>query len=1184
MKLLKFISLICFFMLSTFFSSKAQWVQTNGVFGGVANCFYANDTVAFVGLPGAGIYRRNIAASKWTSSATNLGNTYVNCLFQKDSLIYAGTNGGLFASSDNGRTWKSKNGGFPFIVGISDIGSSGSSLFATSTNNKMYRSLDGGNTWTALGISYIFRRVRGNQNYVFAATSSGVLVSSNNGTTWALSNTGLTNTSIWCMAVTDTAIYVGTNGSGTFKSVNNGASWTAVGNAGKTIYEVVMKSGAVYAAAIYGGGVSKTVDGGATWTTFNTGLPNLTVTCLGVFKNTLLTSSYSSTITSSPLASANWTSYGTGLIATGINEVTGNGNSIYAATKDYGVWKSTDNGANWTNITGKVAQSYITSVLFYNNYLFIGTVYDPYIHRTANEGTTWQQLTGGGTTYTSYSNLYAYNGALFVHRDRIILKSSDNGTSWSLANAGMPDAYVSAFTGTSQALFAGTNTSWLGTRGGGVFKSTDNGTNWTACNTGYPVSTDVWSLASKDSIIIAGTSGGIIRSSNNGTTWTTVYNSEAYSLYFLGSVVFAGGKYGNVWISLDYGQSWQVFKNTLPSVEITSFCSNSTHVFAATDGGGVYKLPISQIPVPTVASITTYAASSLTSYSAYTGGNITNNGSAFVTAKGVCYGTSPNPTIAGNKTNDGTGSDSFGSSLSGLKANTTYYVRAYATNMVGTVYGNEISFTTTIPALATLTTTEILDLMPTTASSGGYISNDGTALISERGVCWSTTPSPTVADAKTSNGTGIGSFSSALTGLTQATTYYVRAYAINAAGTAYGDEISFTTPVPSLPTLTTTAVSAIAPTKANSGGNISSDGYLSVTARGVCWSTSSAPTIANNITTNGTGLGGFTSSLTGLTPSTVYYVRAYATNSLGTAYGDEVSFTSAAPALATISFTSVTTIRYNSAIGNANITNDGGSPITARGICYGTVALPTIADNITSNGTGTGTFAATLGLSPGTTYYARVYATNGVGTVYSAQRTFTTPLSSMGVLTTAPISGITATDALSGGDITDDGGSPVTARGVCWSTASSPTISNNKTIDGTGTGSFVSAITGLNQNAVYYVRAYVTNSAGTAYGNQLTFTASSLTVLSNASLKNNISIYPNPVKGAVHLDINSLNAASVEIRILNFNSSMVYLRKINNFKGDAQELLDLSFLEKGVYSIQVATDGEIFTDKLIVAE
>lgn len=126
-------------------------------------------------------------------------------------------------------------------------------------------------------------------------------------------------------------------------------------------------------------------------------------------------------------------------------------------------------------------------------------------------------------------------------------------------------------------------------------------------------------------------------------------------------------------------------------------------------------------------------------------------------------------------------------------------------------------------------------------------------------------------------------------------TYTYRVYSYNAIGnsTNYSNEFTISIPIPiTLPTVTTSTVTSIMPTTANSGGNITSDGGASVTARGVVWSTSQNPTVAlSTKTTDGTGTGAFTSNITGLSPNTQYYIRAYATNSAGTTYGNEISFT-----------------------------------------------------------------------------------------------------------------------------------------------------------------------------------------------------------------------------------------------------------------------------------------------------
>ena len=162
-----------------------------------------------------------------------------------------------------------------------------------------------------------------------------------------------------------------------------------------------------------------------------------------------------------------------------------------------------------------------------------------------------------------------------------------------------------------------------------------------------------------------------------------------------------------------------------------------------------------------------------------------------------------------------------------------------------------------------MTTTAITNITETTADSGGNVTDDGGDTVTARGVCWSTSESPTTADSKTTDGTGTGEFTSSITGLTAGTTYYVRAYATNAVGTSYGSQVSFT--ADSAPTVTTTAITNITETTADSGGNVTDDGGDTVTARGVCWSTSESPTTADSKTTDGTGTGEFTSSITGLT-------------------------------------------------------------------------------------------------------------------------------------------------------------------------------------------------------------------------------------------------------------------------------------------------------------------------------
>lgn len=293
-----------------------------------------------------------------------------------------------------------------------------------------------------------------------------------------------------------------------------------------------------------------------------------------------------------------------------------------------------------------------------------------------------------------------------------------------------------------------------------------------------------------------------------------------------------------------------------------------------------------------------------------------------------------------------------------------------------------------------------------------------------------------------------------------------------------------------IPVVTTTAVSGVTTTSAVSGGNVTDDGGADVTARGVCWGTSANPTVSGSKTTDGTGTGSFSSNLTGLTPGTKYYVRAYATNSVGTAYGNEVEFTATAIVGASVTTNAVTVFSYTTATAGGNVTATGGGDVTAKGVCYGTAANPSVSGAHTTDGTGIGAFTSSLtGLTPGTRYYVRAYATNSAGTQYGTQVEFTTLAVGDPDLTTGSVSAITDVSATIGGNVTADNGGAISARGFCWSTDENPTVDDESVAAalGNGTGEFTANISGLVMGTPYYVRAYATNSAGTSYGEQVTF-------------------------------------------------------------------------------------------------
>lgn len=450
-----------------------------------------------------------------------------------------------------------------------------------------------------------------------------------------------------------------------------------------------------------------------------------------------------------------------------------------------------------------------------------------------------------------------------------------------------------------------------------------------------------------------------------------------------------------------------------------------------------------------------------------------------------------------------------------LLPNTTYYARGVLPFTSGDVFStNILQFqTTNVVGIPTVNTLGSPSKTKNSITIRGEVSSIGSSSIFSRGICYSTAPNPTINNSVITSGTGLGQYTITIPNLVSGTIYYIRAYATNKSGTSYGTEINVST-IGDVPTVVTNPIVDISLTTANGGGNVTNSGGKIVTSRGIIWSTSSNPTI--NLTTktvDGSGNGQYTSAITGLNQDTKYYVRAYAITDNGVGYGQEVQFnTLPAPSVPNVITNIVTDITATTAISGGNVTYDGGSNIVRKGICWSTSPNPTInLQTKTIDGSGLGPYVSQISnLTLGLTYYVRAYATNSTGTNYGVQYNFTTSLG-LPIVVTSPIVGITSTSASGGGNVTSVGNAPVTQKGVCWSTSQNPTIDNgtNLTVNGTGVGVYTSTILGLNYSTTYYVRAYATNSIGTSYGSQISFTTSNETGSScqvsglNASLNQN---------------------------------------------------------------------------------
>ena len=515
--------------------------------------------------------------------------------------------------------------------------------------------------------------------------------------------------------------------------------------------------------------------------------------------------------------------------------------------------------------------------------------------------------------------------------------------------------------------------------------------------------------------------------------------------------------------------------------------------FAVNSAGTGYSQIVDFTTSAGVPSVSTLGTVEVTSMSAELSGEVSDDNGAEITERGFVWlqGTGTPTTDSFKLKVDGTIGD-YTATLEGLDPNQKYSFRAYAINSKGTAYGDVMVFTTVagLPALSAMKVTGV------TASSATFTCNvtgHGGETASEVGFYYSTDPEVDVTTAqKVSDTYTSDTFTLIAKNLNSEQTYYVKAYAKNSVGEAYSSVVSFETisdALENLPSFSAMKISNVTTTSATFTCTVTDYGIDVVSEVGyyVGKDEDVDVTTAIKVSEVFTSMT-FTLTVEGLEVGQDYFVKAFALNSAGEGYGDIVSFktTSTAPSVVTVGSSELST---TSAELSGEVTDDNGEIITERGFVWmkGSGTPTTSSSKLTADGT-MGAFTATLtDLSPNQVYSFRAYAINSKGTSYGEVMTFEIQVD-LPTVTTNKVTAITDYSAVSGGDVTADGGADILAKGIVWSRSKNPTVNlETKTDEGIGIGTFTSTLSELVPGTTYYVRAYATNAAGTGYGKEMEF-------------------------------------------------------------------------------------------------
>ena len=562
--------------------------------------------------------------AQWTKIDGSHGGSTV-CLAVHGSDLFAGTAGGLFRSSDDGKHWVQR---IPSIPGtVTCMAAFGDTLFAGTGDAGVFRSTDGGITGTQFNPGSISQNVKallatpdglGGTN-LFAATGAGVYLLPDHGTVWSAMDSGLTNTNVLTLAseldgLGGVYLYAGTVG-GVFLSTDNGSSWTQKNDGFPSprsriyqVYSLAVTDSGIFAAGIFAGpgSVYRSTDHGASWTAAGTlpGTGNNPLAAMG----SILFALRGQSVYRSTDGGGSWSLTGPVFLRNispatqTVISIAAKGSTVLVGTIA-GVFGSTDQGVTWSALNDGLDASAVCPLAVSGQNVYAVGSGGYFITRSSDSGVHWVPWTGNTVSYR-YSELAAYDSILVALTDFPLLGTGEfspvlryrtGGAHWDSIGS----LFASALAITDAYIFTG---GLFGVNARGVGRCSVDSSNWSYFDEGMTIPPSIYALAAEGSTVCAGRlQMGVSLSIDNGVHWSQVNNgfdttTSVTALVINGPNIFAGtstvigfpGVPRGIFRTTDHGAHWSTVNNGLTDTSIVALALHGTTILAATDSGGVF--------------------------------------------------------------------------------------------------------------------------------------------------------------------------------------------------------------------------------------------------------------------------------------------------------------------------------------------------------------------------------------------------------------------------------------------------------------------------------------------------------------------------------------------------------------------------------------------------------------------